>query len=30
MDLKMWTNYYSGDQINKNETGVAFSKYGGD
>ena len=27
MVLKMWTNYYSGDQIEKNEIGVAFSKY---
>jgi len=30
MDLKMWANYYSGDKIEKNETGVAFSKYGGE
>jgi len=30
MDLKMWTNYYSVDQIEKTEMGVAFRKYGGD
>ena len=28
MDLKRWTNYYSGGHVEKNEIGVAFSKYG--